>query len=228
MTRIPFYALLSMVLHLAAIWLVQGQWSAHAGLRHPPVLSQAMLVTLAQLPAPASESAPALAKAVPEAPRRESPRAPARPIARAEPQAKASPPKARPGTAEPAPPRPETLAAARPALQAGESRQAVASPPAPQEIFSRAPSFLESPRPPIYPSQARRRNQQGVVLVEVCLDDRGAQRELKVLRSSGVESLDRAALEAVSRWRFRPETLNGRTVPSRVHIPIEFALTASR
>src|SRR3990167_4791819 len=96
------------------------------------------------------------------------------------------------------------------------------------EVLSRKPSFREPPRQPNYPSQARRRNQQGVVLVEVRLDERGQQRSLNVLRSSGVESLDRAALEAVAKWRFRPETTGGQAVPSRVQIPIQFALTASR
>ncbi|MFC5695058.1 TonB family protein [Pseudomonas sp. GCM10022186] len=96
------------------------------------------------------------------------------------------------------------------------------------EVFSREPEFLTPPKPPIYPAQARRRNQQGLVLVEVRLDADGQLRELRLLRSSGVESLDRSAMDAVANWRFRPETRNGLPVPSRVHIPIEFALSASR
>lgn len=100
--------------------------------------------------------------------------------------------------------------------------------PAVREVFSRAPAFLQPPAPPRYPTQAKRRNQHGVVLLEVRLDERGQQRALHVLRSSGVASLDEAALQAVAAWRFRPETEAGRAVPSRVQIPIEFALTASR
>ncbi|MDT4872624.1 hypothetical protein FQZ97_1078190 [compost metagenome] len=96
------------------------------------------------------------------------------------------------------------------------------------EVFSREPAFLSPPKPPIYPAQARRRNLQGLVLVEVRLDEAGLLREIRLLRSSGVESLDRSALNAISAWRFRPETRNGQPVPSRVHIPIEFALSASR
>lgn len=106
---------------------------------------------------------------------------------------------------------------------AGPASAAVAA-----EVLSRKPSFREPPRQPSYPSQARRRNQQGVVLLEVRLDALGQQRSLNVLRSSGVESLDRAALQAVAAWRFNPETTDGQAVPSRVHIPIQFALTASR
>ena len=96
------------------------------------------------------------------------------------------------------------------------------------EVLSLKPSFAQAPQPPRYPAQARRRNQQGVVLLEVRLDARGEQRELTLLRSSGVPSLDQAALTAVAGWRFRAEVRDGQAVPSRVQIPIEFALTATR
>jgi protein TonB len=96
------------------------------------------------------------------------------------------------------------------------------------EVLSRQPAFRLPPEQPRYPAQARRRNQQGVVLLEVRLDARGAQREIRLLRSSGFSSLDRAALEAVAEWRFHPEVINGQGVPSRVQIPVEFALMASR
>lgn len=125
-------------------------------------------------------------------------------------------------TAAPATDRP-----AGPALASDSPASAEARRP-PAEVLSRKPAFLQPPAPPRYPSQARRRNQQGVVLVEVRLDSRGEQRERKVVRSSGVESLDHAALDAVGRWRFLPETVAGQPVPSRVRIPVEFALTASR
>ncbi|MBF7730425.1 energy transducer TonB [Pseudomonas sp. N040] len=104
----------------------------------------------------------------------------------------------------------------------------VAGQSAPAEVFSRQPAFRLPPQQPRYPAQARRRNQQGVVLLEVRLDERGAQRDIQLLRSSGFPSLDSAALEAVAGWRFHPETINGKGVPSRVQIPIEFALLASR
>ncbi|MFZ3186337.1 MAG: energy transducer TonB, partial [Pseudomonas sp.] len=97
-----------------------------------------------------------------------------------------------------------------------------------QEVLSLKPAFHAPPAPPRYPAQARRRNQQGVVMIEVRLDERGEQRELKLLRSSGVDSLDQAALDAVAVWRFQAEVRDGQSVPSRVQIPIQFALTANR
>lgn len=102
--------------------------------------------------------------------------------------------------------------------------------PAPQltPVVSLRPSFVTPPPAPRYPNTARRRNQQGIVRVEVHLDERGQQLKRVLTHSSGVESLDQAALEAVTQWRFRPEFVDGRAVPSRVEIPIEFALTANR
>jgi protein TonB len=122
-----------------------------------------------------------------------------------------------------------TAAVVSPALPAAGRAPAVAALQAVSpEVLSLKPSFAQAPPPPRYPAQARRRNQQGVVLLEVRLDARGEQRELTLLRSSGVPSLDQAALTAVASWRFRAEVRDGHKVPSRVQIPIEFALTATR
>jgi protein TonB len=116
----------------------------------------------------------------------------------------------------------------RPVEALAQASRPTAVPAAKREVFRHEPAFLAPPRPPVYPAQAKRRNQQGVVLVEVRLDEYGKLVELKLLRSSGVESLDRSAMKAVAAWRFRAEIEDGQPVPSRVHIPIEFALTASR
>jgi protein TonB len=64
--------------------------------------------------------------------------------------------------------------------------------------------------------------------VEVRLDAEGRQREVKLMQSSGFASLDRAALEAVAQWKFQPEVQAGRALPSRVRIPIDFALHTRR
>lgn len=115
-----------------------------------------------------------------------------------------------------------------PATHAPSSVRPVSPPVAPREVFSRQPQFSRAPSAPVYPNQARRRNQQGVVLVEVRLDAQGAQRERRLLRSSGVGSLDQAALTAVAGWQFRAEVRDGQAVPSRLHIPIQFTLASSR
>ncbi|WP_095192642.1 energy transducer TonB [Pseudomonas sp. Irchel 3A7] len=166
-------------------------------------------------------------------------------IAKASPPAKPQPPSTpkppSPQRVEPRPvqpagaPFPTAQAATQPAPAATPAKTAVTLPPARitpapplTPVVSLRPSFVTPPPAPRYPNVARRRNQQGIVRVEVHLDERGQQLKRVLSRSSGVDSLDQAALEAVSNWRFRPEIVDGRAVPSRVEIPIEFALTANR
>ncbi|WP_137888276.1 energy transducer TonB [Pseudomonas sp. 2FE] len=225
MLRFSLYFLLSLALHaLAGLLLRESTFGV--GRPQAAVLPAEMAVLTIQLQAAPQPPAPAV-----QAPAVVAPAA----LARAKVPARA-PAKAQPQR-PPAPPKPVQLAVkTAPAVSRGErateaSTAAAAPVPMPsasREVLSRAPAFLQSPAPPRYPTQAKRRNQQGVVLLEVRLDERGRQRALQVLRSSGVASLDAAAVQAVAAWRFRPETEDGRAVPSRVQIPVEFALTASR
>lgn len=233
MPRFPLYFSLSLALHAGVGWFLYGlREDVGIAVEEPPAV-MVQLVSPEPKPTPARAVAPrrpVQAPARPAKPVRASRPTPvvaskprlelSRPVARAEP--------AKPRRAEPAKPQPVVTPPGR-----AEARPVASVPQAPArpvatEVFSRQPAFLKPPKPPIYPAQARRRNQQGVVMVEVRLDAQGGLREIRLLRSSGVESLDRSAMDAVSAWRFRPETLNGQPVPSRVHIPIEFALSASR
>lgn len=234
MLRLPLYLLLSVALHIG-VGLLLRDIRDEAGVRlDAPAAMAVQMIDLSAAPAP---SAPRLSAAPPAASTPEvAPTAKPKPPVAQLPARKPNLPLAQAKTAhvEPRPPQ-----VAKPAPQSAlPSMASVSRPPAqaqsvparvtPREVFSQQPSFVSPPPAPRYPSQARRRNQQGVVLVEVRLDALGRQRELKLLRSSGVASLDSAALEAVSGWRFRPEMLDGQSVPSRVQIPIQFALTASR
>lgn len=235
MLRVSLFLLLSLALH-AAGWLLHGTHprspAAMPVSEAPQVLRlSAVLQPVAPAPVP---SEPMQLQSLPKPQPTVAPKPPvaARPLVTPKPrnpEPVVSPPKpsAPPTVSAPAQAAP---AAAKVVAAAAVEREPAkpAAPSAPVEVLSSQPSFLEPPRQPSYPSQARRRNQQGVVLVEVRLDARGQQRSVNVLRSSGVDSLDRAALEAVAKWRFLPETTGGQAVPSRVQIPIQFALTASR
>jgi TonB family protein len=81
----------------------------------------------------------------------------------------------------------------------------------------------ETPRPG-YPESARREGREGSVLLRVLIDDQGRSKEVEVNRSSGSDALDRAAAEAIKRWRFHPARHGGNPVESWVRIPIEFRL----
>lgn len=232
------YLVLSVALHVGAGWLLHSlraapepmTWQAPMAIQLVSLAAAAEAVPAA--PARPQSVAPAVAPAPPKTPV----------VAKPAPTtSKPLPTKALPAIVKSAPPPrveprpgpPAVAPAASPPLQTASrpaplnTTSAPAVPPA-SPVLSLRPSFVSPPPPPRYPSQARRRNQQGIVRVEVRLDERGNQLKLSLVRSSGVESLDQAALEAVTRWRFRPKVIDGRAVPSRVEIPIEFALTANR
>jgi len=81
----------------------------------------------------------------------------------------------------------------------------------------------DAPKPK-YPESARRDGKEGRVLLRVLVNEEGRSASVEVNRSSGVESLDQAALEAIERWRFSPARLGDRPVESWVRIPIDFRL----
>jgi protein TonB len=87
------------------------------------------------------------------------------------------------------------------------------------------PHFLVRYKPP-YPTQARAQHIEGVVMLLVSVDAGGRVTSASIHQGSGHAVLDRAALEAVHSWRFRPATQNGRPVAATVEIPIRFNFSA--
>jgi TonB family protein len=75
---------------------------------------------------------------------------------------------------------------------------------------------------PIYPRQAVPLRLEGSVLLQATVAENGAIRDLKV--TSGHPMLARAAIEAVSEWRYRPFLLNGKPIQKQVDISIDFKM----
>lgn len=98
-------------------------------------------------------------------------------------------------------------------------------PRAPDPAFAERdnPVPLSSPAPR-YPPQAARRGESGTVLVRVDVGPDGVPTSTSLVQSSNSRLLDKAALDAVSRWRFRPAVVNGRPTVGSVVVPIEFSL----
>jgi protein TonB len=79
---------------------------------------------------------------------------------------------------------------------------------------------------PAYPAIARRREEQGTVTLRVLVGADGQVERVEISESSGFDTLDDSAVEAVSkRWRFSPARRDGIAVESWVLVPIRFALT---
>ncbi|KAA9000788.1 energy transducer TonB [Stenotrophomonas cyclobalanopsidis] len=76
--------------------------------------------------------------------------------------------------------------------------------------------------PPTYPAAALRRGESGSVVVRVDVDATGYANNITVIQRSGSRELDRAATEAVRRWRFSPALSNGQPVPGSIEVPFDF------
>lgn len=87
-----------------------------------------------------------------------------------------------------------------------------------------APLADQSPSPR-YPVEAMRRGDEGVVVLQVAVDADGRPASIDIAERSGSRDLDRAAVEAVSRWRFEPaRDAAGTPVAGRLSVPIDFKL----
>jgi TonB family protein len=84
----------------------------------------------------------------------------------------------------------------------------------PQLIFKVEPEFSE---------EARKAKHQGVVVLGIEVDSNGNVRNVRVRQSLGL-GLDEKAIEAVSRWRFRPGILDGKPVTTEAVVEVNFQL----
>lgn len=89
---------------------------------------------------------------------------------------------------------------------------------------SARPDYGVNPKPP-YPMLARRRGEQGIVLLRVHVRADGSVAAAEIKQSSGSTLLDDSALQTVREsWRFMPARLDGVPVESWVEVPIRFVL----
>ena len=85
------------------------------------------------------------------------------------------------------------------------------------------PSLVFNPSPR-YPRKARQRGEEGMVILDVGILHNGDVDDIAIFSSSGYTLLDKAALDAVSDWRFTPAYMNGQSIAIRRKIPIVFKL----
>ena len=84
----------------------------------------------------------------------------------------------------------------------------------PQLVYKVEPEFSE---------EARKAKHQGVVVLTIEISSNGEVRNVRVRQSLGL-GLDEKAIEAVSRWRFRPGVLDGRPVTTEAVVQVNFQL----
>jgi len=84
----------------------------------------------------------------------------------------------------------------------------------PQLVYKVEPEFSD---------EARKAKHQGVVVLTIEVDSSGNVRNVRVRQSLGL-GLDEKAMEAVSRWRFRPGILDGKPITTEAVVQVNFQL----
>lgn len=85
-------------------------------------------------------------------------------------------------------------------------------------------AYLSNPKPE-YPEMARQQEQEGMVVLRVLVTKDGSPAEIKIRKSSGFRTLDRAAVAGVKHWSFTPARQNQQSVDAWMDIPIRFRLS---
>jgi len=102
-----------------------------------------------------------------------------------------------------------------------------AAPSSPAPVAVEPPStdaqYLQNPKPR-YPPISHRLGEQGTVLVQVLVSEKGLAQDAQVKTSSGFYRLDNAALTTVLTWRFVPGKRAGVPQAMWFTVPITFGI----
>lgn len=60
-----------------------------------------------------------------------------------------------------------------------------------------------------------------MVVLWLVVNESGEPQDMKIIRSLQPE-LDKAAIEAVTKWRFKPATLNGKAIKVQINVEVNF------
>jgi TonB family protein len=77
---------------------------------------------------------------------------------------------------------------------------------------------------PVYPASAKAAGVQGTVILHAVVGMDGRPLSLRVMNNDIDPKLARAAIEAVSQWRYRPTLLNGEPIEIDTTIMVNFSL----
>jgi protein TonB len=150
---------------------------------------------------------------------------PPEPAPRPKPQPRPKPrpaPKVAQPTAQPVQPAPAQPVEAPPAPAAPAA--APAGPPSNEPQMVSHLEYAGAPPRLSYPPRSQQLHEQGVVTLRVVVNAQGNVERVTVEKSSGYTRLDQAAVEAVSRVRFKPAQRNGVAMAAQAFIPFNFHL----
>ena len=85
-------------------------------------------------------------------------------------------------------------------------------------------SYANTNQKPEYPSQSRRLNEEGTVVLSVFVTAEGMAGAVEIKSSSGFPMLDQSAIDAVKKWHFNPATVDGIPIDESYSLHIPFKL----
>ncbi|MCW3098612.1 MAG: TonB family protein [Chthonomonadaceae bacterium] len=92
-------------------------------------------------------------------------------------------------------------------------------------VFTAAQPIDDSQPKPSIPDDLRSDAIDKTVVVECTVGEDGSPMQVKAVQSTGNDELDRRALDAAKKWRFKPATKDGQPVIGKVRIFIEFQVS---
>lgn len=93
-----------------------------------------------------------------------------------------------------------------------------------QSVNGAARATIHSPKPH-YPLLSKQLREQGLVIVRLCVNDRGIVEQVSLTQSSGFQGLDQSALKALALWRFAPLKSPAVDISSQCfQTPVQFTL----
>ncbi|MEQ8939334.1 MAG: TonB family protein [Gammaproteobacteria bacterium] len=78
--------------------------------------------------------------------------------------------------------------------------------------------------PPVYPPRALRSGIEGVVTVEFTISTEGTVKDAEVVTAKPPGIFNKAVLNAISKWKFDPDIVDGKPVEKRARQDIKFTL----
>ena len=111
------------------------------------------------------------------------------------------------------------VAAARAELQAARAQAAVV-----ENVVPSSRLKLTKNVPPVYPSKALAAGIEGWVELEFTVDSSGSVRDITVKRAVPTGLFEKAAVDALARWRFQPVQRDGKTADQRASVRVKFKL----
>ena len=100
------------------------------------------------------------------------------------------------------------------------------TPSAPKEaVFTAAAPLGDNQPKPTIPDDLRSDALDKTFVAEFTVGEDGAPMEVKAVQSTGNDELDRRALDAAKKWRFKPATRDGQPVVGKVRLFIEFQVS---